>query len=204
MSNEVQNDIRNMTDSELLSVILQTNAECLLKEYKDLTRISQNILFCDRKGIRGGKLKILEAAFELGRRVQREELEDKYNAKYIRDCRAIFAIMSPQLSALSHEELWAIYTSRNGKIIEKSLIGVGGSYAAIADIKKIVSPAIRNMASYAFLVHNHPHSSTKPSRADKDLTEAAKEALKLFDVKLLDHVIISDGKFYSFSEEGHI
>ena len=83
-------------------------------------------------------------------------------------------------------------------------IGVGGTDSASADIKKIVRPALQYMASNVALCHNHPHSACRPSRADRQMTAMAQQALALFGVRLLDHIIIADSQYYSFRDNGEL
>lgn len=197
-------DVRNFSNKQLLSIIIQTKADELMDDYGSLVNLSRNIKYAERSGIRKKKIRIIEAAFELGRRLNSEELAMSVNANMITGSDTIFAIFNKSLSALPHEELWAIYTSKNGKLLDKCRIGVGGTDSAAADIKKIVAPAIRNMASGVALCHNHPHSSCRPSKADRSVTSEAIQALGLFGVRFLDHIIISDGNYYSFRDNGDI
>lgn len=211
----------SLSDAELLAILINTGQKGLTAV--DLARnILQNchgnleqlhyalqpnddpdtrqLLF----GIGPAKACTIRAALELGRRLERQKNVNEKNAQLISTSDTIFAQFEQQMAILDHEELWAIYTSKNGKILQRVQIGVGGVDSAAADIKKIVRPAIQYMASYAVLCHNHPHSSCRPSRADKELTQAAKQALELFGVRLLDHVIIADNKYYSFRDCGEL
>jgi len=156
------------------------------------------------RGIGPAKACTIRAALELGRRLERQKIINEQNAQLISTSETIFAQFKQQMTILDHEELWAIYTSKNGRILRRVEIGVGGTDSAAADIKKIVRPAIELMASYVALCHNHPHSSCRPSRADKDLTQTAKQALELFGVRLLDHIIIAGNKYYSFRDCGDL
>lgn len=156
------------------------------------------------KGLGPAKICTIQAALELGRRKAREEEISRLNAVVIDNSRTIFAQFNHQLSDLDHEELWAIYASKNGKIILKKCLSEGGVDFAGADIRKLVRPAIEVQASTVALCHNHPHSSTRPSKDDRDMTQKAKEAFAVFDIRLLDHVIISDGRYYSFADNGEL
>ncbi|MCF0179468.1 MAG: DNA repair protein RadC [Bacteroidales bacterium] len=161
---------------------------------------SQQIL----KGLGPAKICTIKAALELGRRKAKEEEISRLNAVIINSSNAIFAQFNHALSDLDHEELWAIYTSKNGKILLKKCISEGGTDFAGADVKKILRPAIEFSASNVVLCHNHPHSSLRPSHADREMTKKTKEALALFDIRLLDHIIIADGSYYSFADEGEL
>lgn len=199
------NDIQTLSDMQLIAVLLgnETLSKELLKEYSnDLTDMSKNILQSNIKGLGKAKLNTLSAAFELGKRKAKQDEINRLNAQIINNSRTIFAQFNQELSDLDHEELWGIYLSKNGKILKKVRISSGGTDFTSADIKKIVKPAVDLMASNVALCHNHPHSTTRPSRDDQNLTKKAKEALALFDIRLLDHIIISDGRYYSFADNG--
>lgn len=210
-----------LSDAELLAILINTGQkgktavdiarDVLNRCHGNLEKLHYELQPSDDaesrevlKGIGPAKGCTIRAALELGRRLERQKLLNEMNAQLISSSDTIFAQFKQQMSILDHEELWAIYTSKNGKILQKVEIGVGGTDAAAADIKKIVRPAIQYMASYVALCHNHPHSSCRPSRADKQLTEAARQALDLFGVKLIDHIIIADGKYYSFADCGEL
>lgn len=154
------------------------------------------------KGIGPAKACTIRAALELGRRMAKQQEIKRQNAMIIDGSDKIFAQFNDDLSHLDHEELWGLYMSKNGKVLQRVRIGVGGTDAAVGDIKKIVQPVIQYMASNVALCHNHPHSSLRPSRADLELTKLVQQALAIFSVRLLDHVIISDGRFYSMHDNG--
>ena len=94
--------------------------------------------------------------------------------------------------------------SRANKIIDKQLIGRGGISETTADIKLIFKKSIESLASGIILAHNHPSGNLKPSQSDINLTNKIIEASKLMDIKVLDHLIIGDGNYYSFADEGII
>lgn len=217
------NGEESLTDTELLAILINTSGQ----QGRTAVDMARDILHsCNGdldtlhywldpnyqnlqgkaalKGIGPAKSCTIRAALELGRRMGRQQDLKRDEAKYLNDSTAVFLQFDKDLSHLDHEELWAVYASKNGKILQRVLIGVGGTDAAAADIKKIVKPAIQFMASTVALCHNHPHSSLRPSRADIELTKMAQQALTLFNVRLLDHVIIADGKFYSMADNGDL
>ena len=201
-------DIRYATDKELISNIMRCSvdkADELLKYYgNNIAELSDHLGYPSIKGITQRMTKILLDCFELGRRVEREKALKNYTQKPISSSEDIFAHFNHELSALDHEELWALYISKNGKVIAKKQISIGSVDATCADLRRITLPAIEYMASNVVLCHNHPHSSINPSKLDKELTSKAKDALALFDVRLIDHLIISDGQYYSFADFGEI
>lgn len=133
----------------------------------------------------------------------------KRKAKYIpRDkvqitsSSTIADIMRPILGDLDHEEFWVIYLNTSNKIITKECHTSGGIQSTIVDVKLVIRKAILHLASSIILVHNHPSGNTTPGEQDKIVTKRLKDGIKLFDIKLLDHLIITAGRYYSFADEG--
>lgn len=201
------NDLQTLTDSQLIGILIGNNTlseEILSTFSNDLTDMAKNLIATNIKGLGNSKLRMLASAFELGKRRAKQDEIKHLNAQIINNSRTIFAQFNQELSDLDHEELWALYLSKNGKILKKVRISSGGVDFAGADIRMIVKPAVDLNASNVALCHNHPHSSTRPSNADREMTRKAKEALALFDIRLIDHIIISDGRYYSFVDNGEI
>lgn len=105
------------------------------------------------------------------------------------------------LRGLEHEEVWVLYLNRAGKPIMKTRMGEGSLDAAIIDKRKIVRTALDKNATGVILYHNHPSGNPEPSASDVKETEILSKALKVFDMSLMDHIIVSDSKYYAFSEE---
>lgn len=187
----------NMQDTEALQVARLLLAECG-------SRLS-NISGCDFSRLRMvagiGKLRAarLKASVELGARIMQAEavLHDTINSD-----RDVMRIMEPQLGGLQHEECWALYLASSGRILERMRVSQGGVQATVVDCKLIIKRALELLAVQIVLVHNHPSGSTEPSSQDIALTERVAEASKLFDIRLLDHVIIARGAHYSFRGHG--
>lgn len=197
------NDLQTLTDSQLIGILIGNNTlseEILSAFSNDLSDMARNLIAANIKGLGNTKLRLLASAFELGKRKAKQDEINRLNAQIINNSRAIFAQFNADLSDLDHEELWGLYLSKNGKILKRVRISSGGTDSSGGDIKMIVKPAVDLNASNVCLCHNHPHSTTRPSKDDKDLTQKAKQALALFDIRLLDHIIISDGRYYSFAD----
>lgn len=143
----------------------------------------------------------LHAAMELGRRVAHSENTAQ---EVVQSDADVVRIMEPMLANLQHEECWALYLASSGRVIERMRVSQGGVQATVVDCKLIIKRAIELLATQIVLVHNHPSGSTEPSRQDMELTERVSEAARLFDMRLLDHVIISAGVRYSFRAHGLI
>lgn len=102
------------------------------------------------------------------------------------------------------EELIILCLNQGNKVIGFSKISSGGFSGTIADPRVILTIALNCAASYLILAHNHPSGNANPSNCDKEVTNKIKEAAKLLDIKLLDHIILTDDDFYSFAKEGEI
>lgn len=143
----------------------------------------------------------LHAAMELGRRVAHSENTAQ---EVVQSDADVVRIMEPMLANLQHEECWVLYLASSGRVIEHMRVSQGGVQATVVDCKLIIKRAIELLATQIVLVHNHPSGCTEPSRQDMELTERVAEAARLFDMRLLDHVIISAGVRYSFRAHGLI
>ena len=144
-----------------------------------------------------GKLRAmrLKAASEMGRRVAQARAAVQ---SVIASDSDVVRLMEPQLATLQHEECWALYLASSGKVLERMRVSQGGVQATVVDCKLIIKRALELLAVQIVLVHNHPSGSVDPSAQDIALTERVAEAAKLFDIRLLDHVIIARGAHYSF------
>ena len=138
---------------------------------------------------------------EIGRRRKSEDVIVKTS---IASSTHLYEYIKPVLEDLPHEEFWIVLLSRANKIIDKQLIGRGGISETTADIKLIFKKSIESLASGIILAHNHPSGNLKPSQSDINLTNKIIETSKLMDIKVLDHLIIGDGNYYSFADEGII
>lgn len=155
--------------------------------------------FCKFKGIGPAKAISIVAALEIGRRRQTENIKD---LKKISSSKDVYHIFLSLLADLPHEEFWVLYLNRANKIIGKEKISSGGISSTIADKRMIIKSALDRLAPAIILAHNHPSGNLKPSQSDIDLTNKTKEAAKLFDISVLDHIIVSSSGYYSFADEG--
>jgi DNA repair protein RadC len=150
-----------------------------------------------------GKVKAINivAALELGRRRKNSESIQRIKITSGRD---VFDIFHSILGDLPHEEFWVILLDRSNKIIHRRKISQGGIAGTIADVRIILHLALEKLASSIILCHNHPSGQLQPSEADINLTRKVKESGKIMDIAVLDHIIITDGSYYSFADEGII
>ncbi|MDO1446972.1 DNA repair protein RadC [Rhodocytophaga aerolata] len=151
------------------------------------------------KGIGEAKAISIMSALELGRRRKESDLPKKLRITSSKD---VYDMMAANLLDLPHEEFWVLLLNRANAVIKKVQISAGGVAGTVADPKLIFKTALENLASSIILVHNHPSGNMMPSQADKELTKKMKEAGKLLDIPVLDHVIFADRVFYSFADEG--
>jgi DNA repair protein RadC len=153
------------------------------------------------KGIGQAKAITIAAAMELGRRKNISEPLEKKTVKSSKDA---FEIFYPLLCDLPHEELWAALTNSASKIVEKIKISQGGLNQTPSDLRFIMKAAINTTCHGIILCHNHPSGNPQPSPQDDVLTCKLKDAAKLLNIILLDHIIISDKTYYSYADEGKL
>lgn len=156
---------------------------------KDLTRF---------KGIGEAKAISIMAAMELGRRRKGAEI---FKRDKISSSKDVYEIMRSVLTDLPHEEFWVLLLNRANLVIKKELISRGGVAGTVVDTKIVFKTAIENYASSIIICHNHPSGNLKPSEADIRITKNIKEAGKLMEIQLLDHLILAESGFFSFADE---
>jgi DNA repair protein RadC len=148
-------------------------------------------------GLRGAER--LQVATELGRRVARMEVR---NVECIKSDSVVAQLMRPIFDGMTHEECWVLYLTSSNRLIEHQRVSQGGLQATVVDFRLIVKRALELLATQLILVHNHPSGAAEPSAADKTLTNRVHDAAALFDIKLLDHIIISSEGTFSFRRSG--
>ncbi|MRX38823.1 DNA repair protein RadC [Flavobacterium sp. LC2016-23] len=151
------------------------------------------------KGIGQAKAIMIIAALELGRR---RRAEDTLELTKITSSKMVFDIMQPIIGELPHEEFWVLFLNNSNKVISKSQLSKGGISGTIVDVRLVFKLALEINATGLILCHNHPSGALKPSDADIKITKKLKWAGDSLDVKVLDHLIITETKYYSFVDEG--
>ena len=167
---------------------------------KELSKISYDKLLTI-SGIGSVKAIKLIATFEIFRRVL---TENSGKSLQIKSSQYAATMMSPLLKDLSREECWVMYMNRANRLISKERISIGGVSATVVDVKIIIKNALEKLASSIILIHNHPSGNSTPGENDKQQTKILKDAARLFDISLLDHIIIAGDSYYSFADEGII
>ena len=152
-------------------------------------------------GVGPAKAITILAACELGKRRQMEKPEERVK---LNSALAIYKEMHPVMQDLDVEEGWVLLMNQNFKLIKKMCISRGGLTETAIDVRVIMKQAIMSNATVVALCHNHPSGGLRPSRFDDSLTDKVKEACKLMRLFFLDHVIVTEGGYYSYSEEGRI
>ena len=150
------------------------------------------------KGIGEAKAISIITALELARRCR---LEEALKADKITSSKAVFEIMQPIIGDLKHEEFWVIYLNNSNKVIHKKQLSKGGITGTLVDTRLIFSKAVEILATGIILCHNHPSGALKPSNADKNLTTKIKQAGTTLDIKVLDHLIITEKEYFSFADD---
>ncbi len=163
----------------------------------DLGKLSIKQLM-EFKGIGEAKAITIAAAMELGRRRRGEEALEKDK---ITSSRSVFELMQPILGELPHEEFWIIYLNNSNKVIQKNQLSKGGITGTLVDVRLVMKNAIEFGAVGLVLVHNHPSGTLKPSTADKQLTNKLKIAGESLDIKVLDHIIVTEADYFSFADK---
>ena len=153
------------------------------------------------KGLGPAKAVTILAACELGKRRQQEKAEER---KRLDSAAAIYEYMLPLMQDLAEEEAWVVLMNQNFKLIKPVQLSHGGITETAVDIRLAVKHALLCNATVVALCHNHPSGNARPSGDDDRLTQRMKEACKVMRLHFLDHIIITDGRYYSYSEEGRL
>lgn len=151
------------------------------------------------KGIGEAKAIAITAALELGRRRRAEETRE---LDKITSSKAVFEIMQPIIGELPHEEFWVLYLNNSNKVIQKSQLSKGGITGTVVDVRLIFKTALEHNATSVILSHNHPSGKLLASDADREITKKLKLAGEQLDIKVLDHIIITENGYLSFQDEG--
>jgi len=206
-----QRGIGALTDAELLALIFGTGhremsaidlGRQVLAEFGGLQGVAQASVkdLMKLKGIGRAKAVSLASSFELGRRkASQSGKHEKLNS-----AEAVFKYLGPGLADLDHEIFCVLFLNRNHELKAEKQLFEGGVNATVIDTRIIFREAVNHLASSIILVHNHPSGNLKPSQPDRMITRKCQEAGKLFDIPVLDHVIISSRGYYSFANSGEM
>ena len=202
----------SLSDAELLAMLVESSSDArdpqqiadgLLRECGSLQGVARSELgrlhMVEGIGLR--RAERLVVAAEIGRRVAMTSNEEVVSISTDAD---VVRLMRGQLESISHEECWVLYLTSSNRLIERQRVSQGGVQATVVDHRLIVKRALELLSTQIIMVHNHPSGAASPSEADKVLTRKVAEAAALFDIKLLDHIIISKEGSFSFRRESLI
>jgi len=200
-----------LSNSELLAILLRTgvkgvSAIDLARQIIDKFGTFRNMNHTDMrewkefKGLGPAKIAQIQAALEIGRRFREDEvLSVKQKIAAAKD---IVSIIMPQMRDLKTEVFKVVYLNSNNRIIEISDATTGTVNLAMPIVREIIHAALQKFAAAIICVHNHPSANITPSPEDKKFTQELSAAGKLMGIKVLDHIIIGDGNYFSFADEG--
>lgn len=156
---------------------------------------------CRYKGIGPAKAITILAASELGKRRKEEEVRERPKIYCSKD---VYTCFHPLLCDLPTEEFWVLLLNQSSTIIDKVKISSGGLSATAVDVRCVLREALLKRAASIAVCHNHPSGNVRPSREDDALTDQINRASQLMNIRLIDHLILTDGKFYSYADEGRL
>lgn len=156
---------------------------------------------CLYKGIGIAKAISILAALELGKRRKEESRKKRLTILSSKD---VYECLFTQMCDLLTEECWLLLLNQASRLIDKVRISSGGLTGTAVDVRCVLREALMKRASAIVLCHNHPSGSVRPSREDDVLTQQVSKAAQYMNIRLIDHVILTDGKFYSYADEGRI
>lgn len=200
----------SLSDAELIAILINSgnssesavelSRRILGDKSNRLTALSRMSIkeMTSYKGIGEAKAISIVAALELGRRLRTETVEQKS----IHGSEDAFELFSKHISDLTHEQFWILLLDSANHHVKSEKISEGGLDSTVVDTRVIFGKAIENKAVAIILGHNHPSGNITPSEKDKNLTHTVIEAGKILNIKILDHIIIGNNKYFSFADEG--
>lgn len=205
--------VNALSDAELLAILIgsgtanESAVDLMKRILKDcnnnlntLGKLSLHRLE-EYKGIGPAKAITILAACELGKRRQRAKVED---APLLNSAEAIYNYMHTTIQDLDIEEGWILMMKQNFRLIEAKRISIGGLTMAPIDIRLMMKEALMKNTTILAFCHNHPSGNTSPSHEDDLLTTRIRKACELLSIHFADHVVLTDGKYYSYREEGRL
>ena len=209
----MQKGAEALSDAELLAILIgsgntEESAVALMQRVlaacnNDLSQLGKWEVrdFSRFKGFGPAKSITIMAALELGKR---RKLQERSERTAIRSSADIYELFHPLLCDLPTEEFWVLLLNQAAKVIDKVRISRGGIDQTTADVRTILREALLQRAVQIVLIHTHPSGNPSPSHADRSLTELVRKAAQTMNIRLTDHIIVTDGKYYSFNDEGII
>lgn len=206
--------VASLSDAELLGILIgsgnkdETAVELAQRilhsasnNLNQLGKLEIKDLIKNFKGIGEAKAITIVAALELGKR---RKLAETIEQPQITSSKDVFNLFHPILGDLNYEEVWVLLVNRANKVLKKVQMSKGGVTGSIVDIKMVMREALDSLASGIILCHNHPSGNMTPSQEDDLITFKLREACKVMDISMLDHIIISDKSYYSYLDKGRL
>lgn len=203
--------IENLTTVELISLIIGTgtekNVEQARRIYNAMNERVSNIAKSSEKdlqaikGVGYAKAMAIKASIELGKRCYSEKMGEN---PIFGDSAVIYEYLYPTMSLLNVEEAHLLLLNNRLRLIKHIRLSRGGLTETLMDVRIIMREAILNNATVLAFAHNHPSGDLKPSSYDDALTKQVKDACHTMRIYLLDHIIVTDGGYYSYNDEGKI
>jgi len=202
-----------LSDAELLAILVgsgstKEDAVTLMKHiladcHNNLNTLGKMSIrdLCQYNGVGPAKAISIIAACELGKRRQATAPEERPD---LGTATRIYNHMHPVMQDLDTEEFWALYLNQNFRLIKKARISHGGITDVAVDLRVLLKEALLCNATIMVVCHNHPSGSIRPSKADDNLTYSLQRACDVMRIKFMDHVIVADGHYYSYREEGKL
>ena len=200
-----------LSDAELIAILIGSGnrelsavelSKYILSQFQNDLNLLAKLSVADLqkfKGIGEAKAIAIISALELGRRRKEAHVPIKIKINSALD---IYELMKPNLLDLQHEEFWVVLLNRSNIVMKKTSISSGGVSGTVADPKIIFRAALEQLASSIIMIHNHPSGNTRPSDADISLTWKMKDAGKIMEIPVLDHIIFTNNGYFSFADEG--
>lgn len=206
--------VASLSDAELLAILIgsgnssetavqlsQRILHAVDNNLNALGKLSVKELIAGFKGIGEAKAITIIAALELGKR---RSVSDPIQRSLIRSSRDAYLLFHPILCDLPYEELWIAVTNRSSKVTDKIKISQGGISETTGDLRLILKAAINALAAGIVLCHNHPSGNIHPSTQDDSLTQRLQSSAQLIGITLIDHIILTEGSYYSYADEGRL
>ncbi len=209
----MQKGAESLSDAELLAILIgsgntEESAVALMQRVLAACGNNLNALakwemrdFARFKGLGPAKSIAVMAALELGKR---RSLQERPERAGIRSAQDVYQLFHPLLADLSHEEFWVLLLNQAARVIDKARISRGGIDQTSADVRTILREALLQRATQIILVHNHPSGNVQPSPDDLRLTRSVQQAAQVMNIHVADHVIVTDGMYFSFNDEGKL
>jgi len=202
-----------LSNSELLAILLRTGtqgtsaidlARKILKKFSTFRNMAHTDArdWKDLKGLGSAKIAHIQAALEIGRRFREDEASA--GKQKVSSAKDIVDILMPQMRDLKTESFKVVYLDSNNRVIDILDAATGTVDHAMPIVREIIHSALQKFAASIICVHNHPSGNITPSAQDKKFTKELIDAGKLMEIKVVDHIIIGDGNYYSFADEGEL